>query len=263
MNATRYGFKNKFLTTCVLVAAYGCSAAPESVDVGLEEKPGTMGMSLQVNTSDDVSKVRIDVWDESNQLVDTETVTLEKLQAVPGLSPRAGDHMGGDAYFVVYPGNYKAVATPLQANDAASSKCAPAQTNAKVVAGETTEVVLVMQCQEPSTGGLDVVVITQHPPVIQDLTYSPSKFVSTCEQLHIHVDAVDEDGDTLGYLWSIERAPEGVNPEYVCGGPDARFKTRVPGHYVLKVVVSDPMGGKTSLTFPVHVGGDMMRTCNM
>lgn len=67
----------------------------------------------------------------------------------------------------------------------------------KVESGVLKEFTLTAQC----SGSLDQVVALNHPPVIEKVEYSPSKFVFECEDVEICVTAFDPNGDPLHFAF--------------------------------------------------------------
>ena len=112
-------------------------------------------------------------------------------------------HIFADQYFLLPAGCFNVAATPLDAQDQASSDCYAAHQNGvEVTDGLTTEITLISQCQGPARGGLDVIATINHPPVIDDLAFEPSKFVATCWGVEVCVTARDPDGDPMEFVWT-------------------------------------------------------------
>ncbi len=169
-----------------------------------------------------------------------------------------GEHPFADAFFILPPGDYHVCATPVQEDGTPSEFCERAEGDATVFAGETTEIILISQCddvgedgQDNRSGGLDVIATLNGPPHIDD--FDIDKFITICEVGQISIEASDPDGDTLEYNWEILSGPPGANAQINFNGPNAVFSTDTPGDYELRVTVSDGNGGEASLVFPMHV----------
>lgn len=173
-----------------------------------------------------------------------------------GDAPGGDAHPFGDALFVLPPGDYRVCATPLLADGTASPDCAPTSGTATVLAEQTTEIVLIAQCEGDATGGLDVVVALNSPPHIDDLTLSPSKFSEDCAPVTLAVAASDPNGDALSYTWAVVSVPAGGSATIAdLGAGSATFQATAPGAYGVTVTVDDGHTASASLTFPIHVSG--------
>jgi hypothetical protein len=235
----------------VLSLVLGSCSGPPS-----EETPaGSLSASLEASTVlHDVTAVKFDVVASDASCdataVASKTVALETEPLPASLAgPGAGKHAFADGLFVLAPGAYKVCATPL-AGMAPSADCARAEGAVTVVSSQTTEVVLVSQCRATSNGGADVVVSLNDPPQITAVVIDPSKFITVCESAKITATAVDPNGDTVSFGWSLLSGPGGT---LTAAGASATFSTRAAGDYLVEVSASDGRGGKTSLSFPIHV----------
>jgi len=240
----------RHLVLCAALAGLGVGCGKSGGQPG-GGPTGSIHAALSADAADDIGSVRLDV-----QLLGM-TVTSRTLSA--GASPAPG--IFGDAFFVLPPGLYTVVATPFGPDGEQSRDCASASATGRVSSGLTDEITLTLECRGVPNGGLDVVVKTEHPPVITDLTFKPSKFTPVCAPTTITVTASDPDGEPLTYAWSIVsepagaemQLPPGVTSELTSMGPTATFDAGLAGDYELQVVVTDPSGLTASLQFPVHV----------
>src|SRR5690606_15666024 len=83
---------------------------------------------------------------------------------------------------------------------------------------------------------------------------SPSKFITICEMVILIATAMDADGDSLEYEWSVEEVPQGASVyELDPDGNVANFTPDVAGDFELKVMVMDAHEAMTSLSFSIHV----------
>lgn len=242
------------LPLLVALAAVGCSPTEDpAADV-------TAAGSLKANLvipegDDDVASVRLEVFDADGTVVESHTVEPGD-QPVPGTD---AVRRGGDVLMTLRPGDYRAVATPLDADGGPSQRCGRAAADVNVQRGRTTEIVLAMQCGDGGTGGLDVVLTLEHPPVITDLQLDPSKFVDACQPTLARVTVVDAEADTLTYAWSQLDGPA----ELLLNGNGAAawIAGDTAGTYEVEVVVTDAGGATAALSFPVHVQGDSPNGC--
>jgi hypothetical protein len=172
-------------------------------------------------------------------------------------SPPGGDaHPFADLLAIVAPGDYvicaRAMTTGPGGDLVPSTHCGATSGEATVVAEQTTEVVLMIQCEGDPTGGLDVVVALNDPPQIDDLVIDPSKFISSCETATVTVFASDPNGDTLTYSWS-EVLADGSTVALAGSGATLEYGSLDAGVHQLLVVVEDGHGATAQLSFPIHV----------
>jgi hypothetical protein len=139
----------------------------------------------------------------------TREVRAELLQGgIPPLGDNplfadASRHQFADHFEVVPAGCYDVTATPLAEDTTVSADCGQARRNGiRVEDGLTTEVVLLSQCTGPAVGALDAAVAFNQPPQLLNLTYSPSKFVTTGSAATVCAIAADPNGDPIEFEWS-------------------------------------------------------------
>lgn len=112
-------------------------------------------------------------------------------------------HVMADQYFVLPAGCYAVEATLLDQNGDPSDDCGgAAYQRVRVRDGETTEIMLIAQCAGPGIGGLDVILVVNHPPQLVDLTYDRDKFAYECQYITICATFFDPDHDPLEIEWS-------------------------------------------------------------
>jgi mono/diheme cytochrome c family protein len=243
---TRYLF---VLSVIVLAACDGSTP---------RDQVGRLSAALQFpQVSHDVDAVRIDVVAAGGTCDDmalaSKTLPLES-EPLPAsvAGPGSGMHQFADGLFVLPPGAYVVCATPL-AMGAPSHDCARAQGTATVVASQTSEVLLVSQCQGSPNGGVDVVAGLNDPPQITGLAIDPSKFITVCQSATIAVTASDPNGDTLSYGWMASGG--NLHP----AGASATFSGPA-GDYMITVTVTDVHAASATLAFPVHVSAATCQT---
>lgn len=241
--------------TCIacLTLFSGCSSTPETGPGGSSEgQTGTLSAELSTSPDDGIASVQLQV-SLGGAVVASRTIDASA-------SGASGAPLG-DAFFVLPPATYVVTATPFDASGKPDQRCTAASTSAVVSASMTTEIKLALVCGGANNGGLDVEVTTEHPPVITNLAFKPSKFIPACEPTEITVTASDPDNEPLSYDWSVVKRPTqgtptlppGVTSELNASGSSATFDAQDVGDYTLKVTVKDPEGHAASLSFPTHV----------
>lgn len=201
----------------------------------------------------------------------------------PGLANAPLDansqHLFADHFFWLDAGCWSVTAQPIDANGAPSADCAPATNpNVAVLDGQTTEILLISQCQNDPQGALDVIVVLNHPPQITGMTYGPSKFVCGGE-VEICIDVTDVDGDPLTIDWGVGAPISAQTATPTADGMRfcATFTFANPGDYQFTATVydmgydangnlvtmesllaaqGDPNPSHDNITFPVHVLSD-------
>jgi hypothetical protein len=130
---------------------------------------------------------------------------IDSNQTIPGNieelqnSPLAGDsqHLFADSFEVLPAGCYDVTATPLSGDGGISEDCAAASKEGVVVyEGETTEIILINQCQGVDPGALDVIATLNHEPVLADVNFVDSKFACG-HTTQLCASASDPDGDPV------------------------------------------------------------------
>jgi hypothetical protein len=238
------------------LAFIACSRPPGSTPQGT----GALHTSLSFSPADGVSSVLIDIKGPGG-------VVTSRSVPIPDGTPDGGP--AGDAFFVLPSGLYLVSATATDAKGTPVRDCMSSSASAQVVTGKTAEITLAVFCGQPGNGGLDVVITSQHAPVISNLSFSPNKFVSVCQPVAVTVSASSPDGLTLSYGWSLTssplggdgpkpegdglRLPPGVTSLIAPSGHSATIATATLGDYQFTVTVTDINGHSASLTFPVHV----------
>ncbi len=184
------------------------------------------GMTLTSDTlaDTDVARMQFDIagvdcqTGQSTGFTDSQTKDLEDMMLPGGISQfenapfdEDSQHLFADAFFLVDAGCYNVETTPLQDNGQPSDDCEQAHRDrVSVEDGQTTEILLINQCEGVERGGLDVISAINHPPEIENLELD--KFVSSCpapgEANEVCVTASDPDDDPLEFEWSTTNAGE-------------------------------------------------------
>jgi hypothetical protein len=242
------------LVASSLSLATGCDWVPQQSGSTRGGASGTIDIALAGAFPPDVTGVRIDVQGTSG-VVASKTVAVDTTGGQVG--PPA------DAFFVLPPGTYTVIVTPV-AGRAPARDCSQNSATAVVTASITTEITVPLICKGPQSGGLDVSVTTSSPPVINDLTFDPSKFVAACQPVTITVAASDPQNDALTYAWKILSGPTTpgnveLDPQ---AGPSALFFSENSGDFTLEVDVTNTQQQTSTLSFPIHVLPGDPTTCS-
>ena len=199
-------------------------------------------------------------------------------------------HLFSDHFFWLPEGCFDILVEPMTADGDLSEDCASAHlSNVSVTDGNTTEVVLISQCEGDPGGGLDVVATLNHPPQIVGFTYDPSKFI--CEDTTtVCVSVWDPDSDPMT---GTPRLPRGVSIVSTTSTVTEEGLTVLcyefafdgPGDYTIGFLVNDmgydadgnpvtiesllaaqgdPAPSNDFISFPVHVLSeeDCISTCD-
>ncbi|MFT4705846.1 MAG: hypothetical protein ACI81R_003561, partial [Bradymonadia bacterium] len=198
------------------------------------------------------------------------------------------NHLFSDHYFWLPEGCYDVVAQPLDIDGNFSRDCFSAHMdNVQVFDGQTTEILLLSQCEGDPAGGLDVIVAINHPPQIIGLSYDPSKFI--CEDTTtVCLTIWDPDNDPLDIDWFVPPGAtlvsQTVNELEDATEFCAEFAFEGPGSYnfgadvfdlgydadgnlvtmeELLILQGDAHPSRDSIRFPVHVlnEDDCIDTC--
>jgi mono/diheme cytochrome c family protein len=237
---------------CLVGFTFGCGSEPIGEP---EDGVGSLRAAIELGPrTHDVTQVRFDLVSAESDCdalpAATLTVPLEAELSPASVSGEGAAHHFASGLFTVAPGSYRACATPLRADSAASEECAPTSDLTTVVAEQAAELTLVSQCQGTPAGGLEVTVGLNDPPQITGLTVTESTFITICESANISVTAEDPNDDALSYAWSVVSGPDGGRLR--ASEATATF-SGAPGDYVLRVTASDAHAAEASLLFTVHV----------
>lgn len=208
----------------LVVFGAGCAEdlEPVSTEPGSATSTSRLALTADLLGGTDVGGMRFEVTETNcdgsavaNPQTWEEETDLEDMYLPGGIplfesAPYDADstHIFADQYFLLPAGCYDVAVTPLDAMGQTSTDCYSAHQNTvEVEDGLTTEITLISQCQGPARGGLDVIATVNHPPEIDDLTFEPSKFVSTCEGTEVCITVNDPDGDPMEIVWSQTDGP--------------------------------------------------------
>jgi streptogramin lyase len=156
-------------------------------------------------------------------------------------------------FFTTLPvGDCTVTATAMQSVTDPYPDCPSATKDVTIVADETTEAILIIECKAPARGALDVVTVVTTDPWIIEVNFDDSKFIIQCEGVTITVSASGGDGE-LTYTYEVIDTPTSAVYTSSSDGAEFTFAAETPGEYTIQVTVTD--GDDTAtMTFPIHVG---------
>ena len=141
--------------------AAGCGQDGTDRDMP-EHEPQDTGIALAIDFQDDtdVTGFYFQVQECGGEVVVEETKSIEDLVVPGGIPEFVGRPFDGDSRYLVAdsfttlePGCYDVEVTPVSADEAPSQDCPTAQaTEVFVIDGETTEIVMVSQCDGIKAG---------------------------------------------------------------------------------------------------------------
>ena len=236
------------LLAVLLVVSVGCRA-----DVDEESPPENrtgFGVSVQAVDGGETTQFRIDVRRcGESEIFESETVPLQP-EPLPDFIPPFAEgaaHAFADQFFTLPAGCYRVSAKPRTVAGGPASDCsAPKSKKVHVRDGKTKEVLFISQCKGEERGGLDVLGSINHPPRIDSLVYTPSKFVVCPERVQVCVYASDPDDDPIRAEFEFLSGPKPVSkltvqPPTMTDGQFKQCAALVPskGMSRLKVTVWD------------------------
>ncbi|WP_146618184.1 hypothetical protein [Lujinxingia litoralis] len=174
-----------------------------------------IALSFDYQGNSDVKKIKFLIKTCHGYPVLEEVRSLEDMQ-LPGMipefmdSPLDGDshHSFADMFSVLREGCYHVKIVPLNKYGRPSRVCDEAYMNhVKVFAGQTTEVMLISQCEpKKENGAIDVIGVLNHPPVIRGVYFK--KFNTECDEVKVCIAAYDPDGDPLKFKLEKKSGPK-------------------------------------------------------
>lgn len=282
----------KQLMSAVVIAlmmGWGCGEAGEEGDDATPVPAQGSPVALQVDFvgGSDVAGFHYEIRRcGESELVDDATRDLEDL-VLPGMIPEftgspfdmESRHVFADYYTALEPGCYDVRATPITADGEVSTDCEMAEESGVMVkAEETTEILLISQCEGSPRGALDSAASLNHPPTLDGLDFT--KFNRECEEVQICATASDPDGDPFEFQWNQIGGPtlkQGLSVDAgasdcdgVCASGGAaqtqcvNIQLGEAGDYLFRLVVRDlkwldgalvPFANSQAvLEFPVYAG---------
>lgn len=189
------------------VAGCGQDQADDTTPESLNEESG-IALSVDFQGDTDVTGFEYTIRECGEETTLMEEVKELEDVVIPGMIPNfergpfdpSSRHTFADYFTTIDAGCYDITAQPVTENSQNSQDCSLASASEVFVVDKmTTEVLLVSQCEGPEKGATDVVGTLNHPPVIESVEYSPSKFLQECENGYVCVTAYDPDGDPLEF----------------------------------------------------------------
>lgn len=159
------------------------------------------------------------------------TGSAELTPGIPGLEDLPLDHASKHRYYdhmqTLRPGCFDVIATPVDASGALDARCKPAQrSNVVVELGKTREIVLINQCELLGNGGLDSIVVRNHPPTVEGVSFETTKFGECDQDMVVCATATDVDGDPMRFQW--QQLP-GAVPSLGSGTTVLQSVSPIPG----------------------------------
>jgi len=136
----------------------------------------------------------------------------------------------------------------------AEALCATAQETVSILEGETSEVVMVLQCQGDVNGGGDFVTVINEGPGIEIVELD--KFVCVNESRTLTAQVTDPENDGVSCVWTAEGPGAAVLTPALTDndtGHTTAFSADNAGEYTVTVSCTDALGGVTAFEFPMHV----------
>ena len=219
-----------FATVALCAALGSCSISEDGPPRGLlrlaldADGLGVTGVLIEVNCFDGTS-----------------VASYEPLEA-EGLPRHIDGEQAGqpfsDLFSVLPMGSCTITATAMASPKSAAEHCEPATTSVTLQSGETTEVLLTIQCEVADSAPIDVIATLNHAPVFTSVTYSPDKTVVSGTTVVLVFGVEDPDGDEVSLTYELS-APEGA--EFTEAAITNRF-TLLPstaGTYTIVVTADD------------------------
>ncbi len=251
--------------TLALVAAIGCSESANNEDnvvssglqltIDVGAATGVDGIHFEIVAVDCASKTPI-----AGKTPVTLDKALDDLRIPGGIEGLEGNpldassaHAFGDHFVAVSPGCYDVTTAPMTTDLVCHSATKRAVV---VVEGKTTEVLLVNQCEGTDASAIDALAVVNHPPVLLDVSFEASKFVSSCQSQVVCATAHDPEGDPLEFVWTsaARSVPSGPVVRNQTPNPDGsvtqcvRYIPQAAGTIPLTVTVYDIAHAGTELT---------------
>jgi hypothetical protein len=126
----------------------------------------------------------------------------------PHLDPDLAGASFADWFLTTAPGPCTVSVTPMSAPGTPSVECLPTSADVLLVAGQTTEITLVIQCPTPPPAGFDLVTVINDGPEITGMLLHPAETVAPCTPVTITVEAHDPDDDALNITFEVSGSSE-------------------------------------------------------
>ena len=221
---------------------------------GTLDQTGNLQVVSQAVTAQDVAGILYEIVCDDGT-TSTEYVPMEDEGLPEHIDLALAGQPFADLFMVLPPGDCTVTATAMLGPGEPAPGCASVTQDVTIVADETTEVVLVIECEADPVGALDVIVVVTDAPSIVDISYDDSKFILQCEEVNITVSG-GGGLPPLTYAFAVITAPIGANYTSSSAGGVFTFYAETPGMYEVTVTVTDANGSTAEMTFPIHVSDD-------
>ncbi len=200
-----------------LIGLIGCVESTEEAGDHQGDKAQGVSMALQVDFigGSDVAGFHYEIRAcGESEILQEGTRDLEGM-VLPGMIPEftgspfdmESRHVFSDYFTALEPGCYDVRATPVTIDGAVSEDCEMAEEmGVEVVGEETTEVLLISQCEGNPRGALDAVAAINHPPQLEEFGFH--KFNRECDHVQVCATASDPDGDPFEFEWEKLEGPQ-------------------------------------------------------
>ena len=238
------------IALCGLTLTAACANSAGADLTPEQRNDGLMRLSLRSKLVD-ASSVHVDVAQNGN------TVAFADLDV--GNQPLPGDanHVvgqGGDALFLLATGEYDVSATANASDGNALQNCSVAKkTGVAVQASQTTEIVLIIQCDSPQNGLLDTVVVVEQAPVLKAFSVTPNKFPCANTVVTIQAEFSQDVGSATAITAEVLSAPANAQPALNVESAGITFSADVEGDYTLQITGTAPLGGQSTQQVTLHV----------
>lgn len=292
--------------SCAFFSCGDVSPAQHGVLQQNQERSGSLRFSAapadKANSDVAFVEYRVSACGSANQVLASAIVPLSPGMVLPGGFKNFEDnpldhdsaHRFADFFHLFREGCYNVVAIPLSEGQNPSKKCLSARKEGLIVKeGFTTETMLIIQCESPDPGAIDVAAVLNHEPKITDVKFKKrgkdgleagSKFACGFHNI-VCVTTEDPDNDPLrfGFELSVNGDAESCsiepeNPEMNSGlercfkftcDDQGRVDIKVTVHDLLRVAdknlitfedyfkaQGDPKPSRAEFDFMSYLGGD-------
>ncbi len=247
----RFVSRASIVLSVLLTISLGLVACGPS---GTPDETGNLQVVSQAVTAADVAGILYEIVCEDGTTA-TEYVPMEDEGLPEHIDLTLAGQPFADLFMVLAPGECTVTATAMLGPGEVAPGCGSVSQDVTIVADETTEILLVIECEADPVGALDVIVVVTDAPSIVDVVYDDSKFIVQCEEVNITVTA-GGGLPPLTYDFVVITEPIGANYTSSSAGGVFTFYAETPGMYEVTVTVTDANGSTTEMTFPIHVSDD-------
>ena len=245
---TRGTLRGLIAVATMVVIGAGCPGGGN----GNSDPEGNMQLYAAGATAADVNGVLYEITCDSG-FTATEYVSMDPSGLPPHIDPTLAGSPFADLFLTMPPGTCEVTATAMIDSTTPAEGCTPATTTVVVNENETTEAVMIIVCDPPPTGALDLIAVVTDGPGVVDISYDPSKFIVKCKEVAVTVTTSGEDV-TVTYVVSVT-PPGGGTYVLTPTATGFTFYGEVPGMYEVQITVTNAAGTST-FTIPIHIVDD-------